>query len=77
MDITTAPTTGVRDAQVLGRVLAAARKDAGLTQAQMADILGVFRDQLSRIEQGKATQQLDLVFQIIRELGLAMRIERP
>ena len=73
MDINTGGSS-VRDPLMLGRVLAASRADRTLTQAALAAAIGTYPDQLSRIEQGHATAQLDLVFQVLRELGLELRV---
>lgn len=65
----------VRDALAMGVVLSTARKAAGLTQDELATNVGTYQDQLSRIEAGHATRQLSLLFSLLRELGLQLRVE--
>jgi putative transcriptional regulator len=49
----------------------ALRPDAGLTQAQLAAVLGVTRQTVIAVEQGRYSPSLELAFQIARAL------ERP
>jgi HTH-type transcriptional regulator/antitoxin HipB len=65
----------IRDSVMLGRALAERRAASGLTQAALAEAVGTYPDQLSRIELGHATAQLDLVFQVLRELGLELQVQ--
>lgn len=46
-----------------------AREDAGLTQAELARRVGVTRQTLIAIEQGKYSPTLELAFQISRVFG--------
>ena len=62
---------------MLGRVLAERRRRRGLTQASLARTVGVHAPRLSHLEQGHATGQLALVFQVLRELGLALQVVEP
>lgn len=45
------------------------REDAGLTQAELAARIGVTRQTLIAIEQGKYSPTLELAFQIARAFG--------
>ncbi len=74
MEIDTSATGRIRDASMLGRALAEHRRRQGLTQARLAAVLGTHAPMLSHIEQGHATAQLDLVFLILRELGLELQV---
>lgn len=67
----------IRDAFMLGRVLAAQRRQRGFTQAGLASAIGTHAPMLSHLEQGHATTQLELVFQILRELGLELQVVEP
>ena len=45
------------------------RTESGLTQADLADAVGVTRQTVIAIEQGKYSPSLEMAFQIARELG--------
>jgi len=45
------------------------RTERGLTQADLADAIGVTRQTVIAIEQGKYSPSLEMAFQISRELG--------
>lgn len=53
-----------------------ARKDQGLTQAQLALACGVGVRFIIHIEKAKPTAQIGKVFYIIKMLGLSMHIEQ-
>jgi putative transcriptional regulator len=48
------------------------RTERGLTQADLADAIGVTRQTVIAIEQGKYSPSLEMAFQISRELGVAL-----
>jgi len=48
------------------------REDAGITQAELARTIGVTRQTLIAIEQGKYSPTLELAFQIARAFGLGL-----
>jgi putative transcriptional regulator len=48
------------------------RTERGLTQAELADAIGVTRQTVIAIEQGKYSPSLEMAFQISRELGAAL-----
>ncbi len=48
------------------------RTERGLTQADLADAIGVTRQTVIAIEQGKYSPSLEMAFQIARELGVAL-----
>jgi putative transcriptional regulator len=50
----------------------ALRERKGLTQAELAKRVGVTRQTLIAIEQGKYSPSLELAFQISREFGVAL-----
>jgi HTH-type transcriptional regulator / antitoxin HipB len=59
---------GIR-AAVLGR-----RRDLGLSQAQLAERVGVSRKWLSEFERGKSTAELGLVLRLLESLDLQVTI---
>ena len=56
----------------LGRTIARQRKAVGLTQAQLAEKIGVQPETISRIETGSRTPSLDLVVQLSDALSLEL-----
>jgi putative transcriptional regulator len=50
----------------------ALREEAGLTQAELARRIGVTRQTLIAIEQGRYSPSLELAFQISREFGVGL-----
>lgn len=48
------------------------REDAGITQAELARRVGVTRQTLIAIEQGKYSPTLELAFQIARAFGVGL-----
>jgi serine/threonine protein kinase len=64
----------VADPIQLGRVLAAARRERGLTQQQLADRMYLDRTYLARMENGLATEQVRRTLIALRELGFELRV---
>jgi HTH-type transcriptional regulator / antitoxin HipB len=52
------------------------REEAGLTQAQLAEMAGLNRSYLSELEQGKETEQLRRVLRILRLLGVRATLQK-
>jgi len=48
------------------------REEAGMTQADLARRIGVTRQTLNAIEQGKYSPTLELAFQLARVFGVAL-----
>lgn len=72
--------TLVASASRIGRYLGAARANAGITQAELADKAGVSRTWLIHFEAGKKRRaQMDTVFKVVRALDceLVIRPKRP
>lgn len=65
----------VYSARSLGDAIRHYRNAAGLTQAELAEAVGVRRSYLSELEQGKETEQLTRVLRILRQLGVRMTID--
>lgn len=59
----------------LGDAIRHYRREAGLTQEQLAEMAGLQRSYLSELEAGKETEQLKRVLRLLRRLGVRMTIE--
>jgi transcriptional regulator with XRE-family HTH domain len=59
-----------KTAKQLGRALAAARADAGLTQEQVAEHLGVFVETVSRFERGANWPTVPRLLQLAELYGI-------
>jgi transcriptional regulator with XRE-family HTH domain len=57
------------NAAELGLKVAAARRQAGFTQAKLAERLGTTQSALSRMEAGRVLPRLDFLDRLARELG--------
>lgn len=66
----------VRSAEDLGRAIAAARREDGATQHELADSLMVDRTYLAKIENGHSSPLLDLVFDVLQGLELELEVRR-
>ncbi|MGN6605645.1 MAG: helix-turn-helix domain-containing protein [Jatrophihabitans sp.] len=62
-------------AQDLGRFLGDLRAERGLTQAQLADELGISRRYVYEIESGKPSLYSDRLFATLRLLGARLTVE--
>lgn len=51
-----------------------ARREAGLTQAKLAEIVGVSRRWVVQVEQGKTSADLRTLLKAFRALGLEMHL---
>lgn len=60
----------------LGDAIRHYRTEAGLTQAQLAEMAGLQRWYLSELETGKETEQLKRIFRVLRQLGVRMTLDR-
>jgi len=60
----------------LGAALRHFREQSGLSQAQLAEAVGVHRSYLSDLEQGKETEQVRRILRILRHLGVRMTLEK-
>lgn len=58
----------------IGGLVRQARKDQDLTQLQLAERVGVSRDWIIRLEQGKGSVELALVLRTLKALGLSLRV---
>lgn len=62
--------------QSLGTAIRHYRKEAGLTQADLADQAGLNRTYLSNLESGKETEMLRRILRVLRQLGVGMTLEK-
>ena len=58
---------------VISEMLKDARKDAGMTQEQLAEKVGTKKSYISRLENGKCDIQLSTLYRIF-ELGLGKKV---
>lgn len=60
----------------LGAAIKHYRKQAGLTQAQLAELAGLNRTYLSDLEQGKETEQVRRLLRVLKQLGVRMTLQK-
>ncbi len=75
-DSTSRPPFRIYTPASLGDAIRHYRKEAGLTQAQLAEASGLQRSYLSELESGKETEQLKRVFRLLRQLGVRMTLDK-
>ncbi len=59
----------------LGQAIRHYRTQAGLTQAELAEMTGLQRSYLSELEAGKETKQLQRLLRVLRRLGVRMTLD--
>jgi transcriptional regulator with XRE-family HTH domain len=59
----------------VGAALRHYRLQEGLTQAQLADLVGLSPTYLSRLENGEGTEELRRVIRILKQLGVRMTLQ--
>jgi HTH-type transcriptional regulator / antitoxin HipB len=59
----------------LGEAIRHYRREAGLTQAQLAEMTGLQRSYLSELESGKETEQVKRILRVLRQLGVRMTLD--
>lgn len=65
----------VYTAASVGRAIRHYRIQAGLTQAELADQVGITRTYLSRLEKGQETEQLRRIIVLLRRLGVRATLQ--
>jgi transcriptional regulator with XRE-family HTH domain len=51
------------------------RRQAALTQAELADLMGLTPTYLSRLENGEGTEELRRIIRILKQLGVRMTLQ--
>jgi transcriptional regulator with XRE-family HTH domain len=67
-------TSSSRSAADLGSRLRARRKELGLSQSDVADVIGVNRRVLGQLENGKGTVQLQIALAAAQAVGLDIQL---
>jgi transcriptional regulator with XRE-family HTH domain len=60
----------------IGAAIRHYRTEAGLTQAELAEMAGLHRTYLSELERGKETEQVRRILRLLRQLGVRMTLEK-
>jgi HTH-type transcriptional regulator / antitoxin HipB len=60
----------------LGAAIRHYRREAGLTQAELAERTGLHRTYLSALEQGRETEQLRRILRVLKQLGVRMSLDK-
>lgn len=60
----------------IGPALRRYREEAGLTQAELAEMAGLNRTYLSDLEQGKETEQVRRVLRVLKLLGVRATLQK-
>lgn len=66
----------IESPKALGTAIRSLRRDAGLTQTELADTLGTSRQRVARVEDGEVSAQVLLILRAMRQLGAELRVER-
>lgn len=67
----------IRNAQQLGRLMRARRRELGLTQQQLADRLGRSKPWVLQVEKGKDSAEVGLILEALTGLGLEVDVRDP
>ena len=60
----------------LGTAIRHYRRQAGLSQAELANRAGLNRTYLSDLEQGLETEQVKRLFRVLKQLGVRMSLDK-
>ena len=60
----------------LGAAIRHFRKEARISQAELATLTGLHRTYLSNLESGKETEQVRRMFRVLRQLGVRMTLDK-
>lgn len=60
----------VRDSHDLGQAIAARRRQLGMSQEEVAHVIGRHRRVVGELERGKPTVQLQIAIDVCRVLGM-------
>jgi len=64
----------VRSAEDFGRSIAEVRRSRGLTQGQLAELSGLSRSWLAKLEAGRSTPVLEHLLRLTRRLGVTITL---
>jgi DNA-binding XRE family transcriptional regulator len=64
----------VEDSQQLGRAIAVRRRELGLSQEEVAYVVGRHRRVIGELERGKPTVRLQIAIDVCRALGLDLSV---
>jgi transcriptional regulator with XRE-family HTH domain len=64
----------VYNAQSLGAAVRHFRQEAGLTQAELAQRVGVHRSYLSDLERGQVTEQVERLVKVLQSVGARITV---
>lgn len=67
----------IEDVTDIGRCVRQVRKAQGLRQDDLAAMVGASHVFLGDLERGKGSVQLGRVLEVLRELGIGLRLELP
>jgi y4mF family transcriptional regulator len=59
----------------LGRTLKQRRKDLGITQPHLAEIAGISKNTLYKLERGESNPSWEIVLKLMDVLGLSLQLE--
>jgi transcriptional regulator with XRE-family HTH domain len=60
----------------IGAAIRHYRRQAGLSQAELAERTGLHRSYLSELEQGRETEQVKRILRVLKHLGVRMTVEK-
>ena len=60
----------------IGTAIRHYRQQAGLSQAELAELSGLNRSYLSDLERGRETEQVKRILRVLRQLGVRMTLEK-
>lgn len=66
----------IYDQKSLGEAIRKTRKQSGVTQKELALVAGTGLRFLGELENGKPTCHVGKVFEVLRSLGLKIKVER-
>jgi y4mF family transcriptional regulator len=66
----------INNAKTLGLAIRERRKELHYTQAYLAEFTGYSTSFISEVERGKATAEIEKVFQLVQVLGLDIFVEK-
>lgn len=61
----------------ISKMVRACRKQAGLTQQELAEIAGIGKTAVFDIEKGKLTVQLDTLLKVLKVLNIELILKSP